>query len=577
MSTSTHTHHRITLLASAAMALCLSAHAAGPSVDAGSLLRQTEQELKTPKAKPARKAIKPKPTPAPSPSEAAVNVRSFKFAGNTLIGADKLNNALAAFVNRPLTLLQLKEAADVVTAIYRDAGWTVRTFLPKQEIEGGVVTLQIDEAVFGGAFVQGQAPQRIEASRLVQMAEANLRKGQPLHADDLDRALLLLDDLPGVSVAGNLAQGQNDGETNLAISAIDDALLNGNATLDNQGSRATGIERLSLNLNLNSPARMGDLFSANLMQTKGTSYARGSYSLPVGSDGWRAGVHASSLKYKILKSYDDSASAAGTRGTADTAGLDASYPLLRSQLSNVNLTWSYDDKTLENYAADTLSSNYKIKASSVGLNSSRIDNWGGGGSTSAYATVTQGRVNNAGSANAQADADGARVAGSYSKLSLNLNRLQSITADLSFYAALSAQAASKNLDSSERMYLGGATGVRAFPASEAGGAAGRTLTLELRQRLDNAFTLTGFYDYGHVTVNKRNANASNGNAISAVNAYALQGFGASLAWQDNKGTELKATLAKRSAPNPAADTTTGMDGDKTKNTTRLWLSAGMAF
>jgi hemolysin activation/secretion protein len=575
MSTSTHTHHRITLLASAAMVLCFSAHAAGPSVDAGSLLRQTEQELKKPKTKPARKVTKPAPTQAPSPSETTVSVRSFKFAGNTLIESDKLSNALAAYVNRPLTLAQLNDAADVVTAIYRDAGWTVRTFLPKQEISTGIVTLQIVEAVFGGAFMQGKEPQRIEASRLVQMAEANLRKGQPLHADDLDRALLLLDDLPGVSVAGNLAQGQNDGETNLAISAIDDALVNGNATIDNYGARATGIERLSANLNINSPARMGDLLSTNLMKTQGTSYARASYSLPIGSNGWRAGVHASSLTYKVLTSYDQAAS--GTHGTAETAGLDGSYSLLRSQLNNVNLTWSYDDKKLENFAANVLNSNYKIKASSLGLNSSHIDNWGGGGSTTTYAALTQGRVDNAGSANAQTDADGARVAGTYSKLNAGLNRLQSITANLSFYAALSAQVASKNLDSSERMYLGGATGVRAFPASEAGGAAGRTLTLELRQRLDNALTLTGFYDYGHVNVNKHNANASNGSAINTVNAYALQGYGASLAWQNTKGTEIKATLAKRNASNPNADLTTGMDGDKTKKITRAWISAGFAF
>jgi len=320
---------------------------------------------------------------------------------------------------------------------------------------------------------------------------------------------------------------------------------------------------------------MGDLFSTNLMKTQGTSYARGSYSLPVGSDGARAGLHVSSLKYTVLTSYD--AAATGTHGKADTAGLDASYPLLRSQLSNVNVTWSYDDKTLENFAAKVLNSNYKIKASSLGINSSHIDNWGGGGSTTTYASITQGRVDNAGSANAQTDADGARIAGVYRKLNMGLNRLQSITADLSFYAALSAQAASKNLDSSERMYLGGATGVRAFPASEAGGALGRTLTLELRQRLDNAFTLTGFYDYGHVTVNRRNANASDGSAISAVNTIALQGYGASLAWQDNKGAEIKATLATRIASNPNADPTTGLDGDKTKHITRLWISAGMAF
>ena len=551
------------------------AHSAGPNVDAGTLLRQTEQEFTAKKFPPQREHLQAKSQSLGPSDEMQIEVRSFKFTGNLLLSNEVLHSALLPFSNRSLTLRQIKEAADAVSAAYLEAGWTARASLPQQEIVDGVVTIEITEAVFGVATLEGVQPKRIEASYLVKMAQARLTKGKPLHANDLDRVLLLLDDLPGVSVAGHLAQGQNDGETNLALSVMDDALINGNATLDNQGARATGIERLSLNLNLNSPARMGDLLSTNFMQTRGTQYARGGYSLPVGNSGARAGVHASSLKYKVLTSYDDKA--AGTRGTADTVGLDASYPLLRSQLSNVNLTWSYDDKTLENYAADVLNSNYKIKASSVGINSSNIDNWGGGGSTSAYATVTQGRLNNEGSANAQADADGARTAGSYSKLNVGLNRLQSITADLSFYAAVSAQATNKNLDSSERMYLGGATGVRAFPASEAGGAAGRTLTLELRQRLDNAFTLTGFYDYGHVTVNKHNANASDGKAISALNAYALQGYGASLAWMDGKGTEVKATLAKRSAANPNADTTTFMDGDKTRYTTRLWLSAGIAF
>ena len=576
MTCSTFKQRHIALVTSCVAAFALSAHAAGPTVDAGSLLRQSEQDLKL-KNQPF---VLPSPKAAPSPTaqqagEATVQVRSFKFVGNKLLSSEQLNNALASFSNRALTLQQLRQVADAVIAIYREAGWTVQAYLPRQEIDSGVVTIEIVEASFGGASVQGTQPQRIAASRLVEMAEANLRKGQALHANDLDRTLLILDDLPGVSVAGNLVEGQRDGETNLALIATDDALVNGNSTLDNQGSRATGIERVSVNLNLNSPARVGDLLATSLMHTQGIDYMRASYTLPVGNQGWRAGLHASSLKYKVLTSYD--ANATGTRGTADTAGFEASYPLLRSQLSNAQLTWNYDDKTLENYIGNTLNSNYKIKAHSLGINSNRIDSWGNGGATTASATVTQGRVLNEGSANAQQDADGARVAGTYSKLNLSLSRLQSINAELSFYAAVSAQMASKNLDSSERMYLGGATGVRAFPSSEAGGATGRTVTLELRQRLDYAFTLTGFYDYGHVGVNKHNANAASGTPISNLNAYALQGYGASLAWQDAKGLELKAILAKRSAANPAADSTTGLDGDKTKKTTRVWLSAGLAF
>lgn len=551
------------------------AHSAGPNVDAGTLLRQTEQEFTAKKFPPQREHLQAKSQSLGPSDEMQIEVRSFKFTGNLLISNEVLHSALLPFSNRSLTLRQIKEAADAVSAAYLEAGWTARASLPQQEIVDGVVTIEITEAVFGVATLEGVQPKRIEASYLVKMAQARLTKGKPLHANDLDRVLLLLDDLPGVSVAGHLVAGAHDGETNLMLSAMDDTWANGNATLDNQGSRATGIERLSANFNVNSPARVGDLLTTNLLRTQGTRYARGGYSLPIGDDGWRAGVHASQLQYALLTSYD--ANVSGTRGNASTAGLDVSYPLLRSQLNNVNWVWSYDDKKFENFVADALNSTYRIKASSMALNGSRIDGWGGGGYSSAGITWTNGRLLNEGSPNAQSDLDGARVAGHYSKLNLNFSRLQSLNADLSFFTAINSQVASKNLDSSERMYLGGVSGVRAFPSSEAGGAAGRTVTMELRQRLDSGWTLTGFYDHGHINVNKNNANASNGTAISALNSYSLQGYGASLTWLAPGGMELKATLAKRSAANPTADVTTGQDGDKTKFTTRAWVSAGMAF
>jgi hemolysin activation/secretion protein len=553
MSTFTHAHHRITLLASAALALCMPAHAASPNVDAGSLLRQTEQELKTQKQTPAIQPRNAVPNTAVSATEATVQVRSFKFSGNNLLNTDQLDRALATYVNRALTLAQLKEAADTVTNTYREAGWTVKAYLPKQEIDGGIVTIQIVEAVFGGASLQSATPQRINATRLLNMAEANLVKGKPLHADDLDRTLLLLDDLPGISVAGHLVQGQRDGETNLAIAATDDALLTGNASLDNQGSRATGIERLSLNLNLNSPARVGDLLSLNALKTQGSDYQRLGYTLPLGYSGLRAGLHASNLNYNVIT---DEFASLNPHGTASTAGLYIMYPLLRSQLRNVNFALSYDDKKFDN-TSNNVTTSYGIKVYNASLSANQLDTWAGGGFTTANLALTSGDKS---------------TESRYTKLNLSLSRLQSVTNSLSVYASVSAQSTNKNLDSSEKMYLGGATGVRAYPASEAGGSEGNTLTLELRQRLSHNTTLTGFYDYGRIKANHDNNVASPANP----NGYNLQGYGVSLAWQASSSIDIKATLAQRAGNNPAAQAN-GTDGDGTKKVTRLWLSTGIAF
>ncbi|MBV5344513.1 MAG: ShlB/FhaC/HecB family hemolysin secretion/activation protein, partial [Rhodoferax sp.] len=189
---------------------------------------------------------------------------------------------------------------------------------------------------------------------------------------------------------------------------------------------------------------------------------------------------------------------AGYKGTADTAGLDLSYPLVRSQLQNLNLALSYDSKRFDNWSSAASMSNYRLSVYNLTLSGNQFDNWGGGGANTASVGLAQGNVNLDGSVNQSADAEGANTHGRFTKLNLNLSRLQSLTADLSWFVAASWQAANQNLDSSEKMYLGGVNGVRAFPTSEGGGTAGRTLTNELRQRLDDRLTLTAFYDYGHV-------------------------------------------------------------------------------
>jgi hemolysin activation/secretion protein len=548
---------RLSLFASASLALCIShsgAHAAGPNVDAGALLRQAEQQIKPTKSAKKRTPRKATPTAPAQATEATVQVKAFAFKGNTLLGSDALQTALISFTNRALTLAQLKEAADAISNTYREAGWTVRAYVPKQEISNGVVTLQIVEAVFGHASVQTTSLERIEASRLVGMAEALLTQGQPIHANDIDRALLMLNDLPGVSVSGNLTEGQREGETDLAIFAADDALINGNAIVDNQGSRATGTDRLSVNLNVNSPARFGDALSLNALKTQGSEYQRLGYTMPVGYSGWRAGLHASNLNYHVIT---PEFAALNPYGTATTRGWDASYPLVRSQLQNVNFALSYDDKKFHNTSNGTTTS-YGIKVYNATLSGNQTDPWNGGGITNASLTLTSGDKS---------------TEDRYNKLGLNLSRLQTLSDTLSGYVALSAQATHRNLDSSEKLYLGGATGVRAYPASEAGGSDGYTLTLELRRRLAYNLSVIGFYDYGWIKPNHNNNVASPANP----NGYSLEGYGVTLAWQATQAMDFKATLAQRMGNNPAANTTTGMDSDGTKKITRIWLSASIAF
>lgn len=545
---------RLALLIAQGAVLSHVALAATPNVDAGSLLHQTEQELSTTKSQALPAAVtKPKTSTNISDSETSLQVQGFQFIGNSLISSNELNAALAIYSQRTLNFSQLKEATEAVMTRYRESGWTARAILPKQEIENGIVKIQIIEAIFGKAIIQGESPQRIEVNRILEAVESHLPYGKAVHADQVDRILLLLDDLPGVNVSGNFVEGQVDGETNLAITATDEAYLTGNGTIDNQGSRSTGVARLSVNLNINSPARMGDLFNINTLKTQGSQFERIGYSIPLGDDGWRMGLHSSSLSYRIIT---DDFSSLNANGTAKNKGLDISYPFIRSQLKNINLNFNHDIKDFDN-SSNGSSTAYQIKSNTLALSSNLIDSWGGGGSNTFTLSTTTGQVGS--------DA-------LYRKYDLSLSRLQNITPDLSFFASGSAQTANSNLDSSEKFYLGGINGVRAYPSSEAGGSQGNLFTLELRNRVTPSITLTGFYDQGQVSVNQNNSISSPANP----NSYSLKGFGFSLAWQVSQGIDVKASLAQRVGQNPAAQAN-GTDSDGTKKLTRFWLSMGIAF
>lgn len=537
--------------------------------DSGSLLQQIERNKGLGLPEKGRATLLPPPAPLDKLAGPTITANRFRFNGNTLIDSATLAVAVAPFLNRPLSFKQLQQAAQAVTDLYRQRGWIVRAYLPHQELDGGIVTIEVVEAVFGGARVEGRPPLRMPLARILAVVEASQARGAPLNADAIDRALLLIDDFPGVTAGGNLAVGDSERETVLVLKLGDAPPYFADAGIDNTGARSTGATRLTGNLTLNSPFHVGDQLGANLIHTDGSDYARLAFSMPVGERGWRVGVNASALSYRLVT---DEFAALHGKGSSDTAGLEASYPLIRSRLHNLYLAFNLDDKRFDNQANFATTSHYAIRTVAAGLSGNLFDNFGGGGANSASLSLVQGRVDLHGSPNQVADSASTRSAGNFFKLRYSVSRQQAINDAWSVYALLSGQSANKNLDSSEKFYLGGSYGVRAYPASEAGGANGHMLNLELRGRLTPEFNVVSFFDYGHVTVNHNN----DFTGAAARNGLALKGAGLSLGWISSLHLNMKASWARRigSNPNPSAD---GSDQDGSHRQNRFWVQAALQF
>lgn len=535
--------------------------------DAGSVLQQIEQQQRKPLPEQAAPLFIP-PSPMQSLGGATVTVTEFRFTGNTLLTNQQLATAVAGFLGHPVGFSELQDAAIAVANAYRQSGWVVRAYLPKQEITNGAVTIQVIEATFGATHVEGGGT-RVSAARLTNIIRAAQAPGTALNVRALDRGLLLINDLPGVLATGRLAPGRNHSESDLVIALEDGPAVSGNVTADDAGARFTGEERLIAAASLNGPLRIGDRADGLLLHSEGSDYQRVAYSLPLASRGLRFGANASHLTYDIVTR---DFAALDAHGTSDTIGLEASYPLLRSRLRNVYLGLNIDDRQFDNASAGVTTTNYETRTATLGLYANSFDAFFGGGSTTMTLSFVQGRVDLSGSPNEGIDAITTRTAGGFNKLRYSISRLQVLTGRISTYASLSGQTASKNLDSSEKFYLGGPAGVRAYPQDEGSGSEGLLLNLEVRARLPANFGATAFVDAGQVRINKDNDILGG----AADNTAALKGAGLSASWTASFGLTLQATVSRRIGRNPNP-TSTGDDQDGSLTMNRFWLQASMPF
>ena len=231
----------------ALIAFALAANAsAQPAVDAGALQQQLERDRS--KALPELpKPPQPDATQPPAAVGPNFKVSEFVFVGNTLLSQAQLQTVVAKYLGQNLSYAQLQMVAAAVAEAYRQAGWVVRSYLPQQEVSNGVVSIQIVEAQFGQVVLQNTDPAaalRVTPELLTSRVLAAQRPGEPVNTRQLDRALLLLEQLPGVVVKGKLTPGQKDRETDLVLQTTPTALVSGDVRLDNTGARATGSNQI---------------------------------------------------------------------------------------------------------------------------------------------------------------------------------------------------------------------------------------------------------------------------------------------------------------------------------------------
>ncbi len=511
--------------------------------DAGTILQQLQPPVAAPRARAPLSIQAPPPSGLVLPGGAVVGVQSVSFAGNTVISQDALQAALGDVAGKSFDLAGLRGLAERISDFYHASGFPfARAVLPPQDLQQGVLRMEIIEGRYG--LVQAQTEESKDAALATQATPflGGLKPGAVIDNVSLERASLLLDDLPGIKTTPVIRPGAQAGTGDLVVQVRRDQRLTGDVGLDNAGSRYTGQTRARANFNLNSPFMLGDQISIHSVVSEAQLWLGAlGYSLPVGSSGLRGNVGYSYTSYSLAKEF----ASLQANGTAKVASAGLSYSLVRSQNTNLALSATYQSKDLHDNKDSTSTRESKSSESlPIALQFDYRDSAGGGGITYGSVGWTPGKLS-LDAALTGLDANNTR--GSFDKFNLDVVRLQSLPGAFSLMGRISIQTASKNLDSSEKMSLGGSGGVRAYPSGEASGDEGTLAQLELRYSA-GTYAPFVFWDGGSIRTNAKPV------ATATSNARRVSGGGVGVRYQRNAWSA-DATLAWRDQGGaPQADT-----------------------
>ena len=526
------------LLPFALLALSPSLFAQQPP-SAGSQIQQIPAAPVPQRAAPTIR-IEPSSAPATPASDAVkIVVNSLQVTGAKTYSEAELVALTGFSPGSELSLADLRGMALKITERYRSAGYFVaQAYLPAQEIRNGAVTIAVVEGQYGKIAVRNQSNL---SDTLAQRQLDGINTGDTIAIAPLESRLLLLSDIPGVNVTSTLTPGASVGASDLIVDIMPGQRVTGSIDADNAGNRYTGEYRLGATVNLNNAAGLGDVASLRVLTSgSGLKYARASYQVQLGKA--TAGVAYSWLDYELGKEF----SSLQANGTAKIASIYGSYPLIRSRNTNLYALLAFDHKTFQDRVDSTSTVvDRKAQALMATLRGDHRDSLGRGGLTSYAVTGTAGNIDIQTPFMRAFDAATAQSNGHYTKLGFSAMRLQSMTDSVSLYAGINGQIASKNLDSSEKMQLGGMNGVRAYPEGEAYADQGYLLTLEARMQLPKLseqmpgqLELVGFIDTGRVTLNKNPWTVGD-------NRRTLSGAGIGLNWSAYNNFVVRTSYARK--------------------------------
>ena len=486
---------------------------------------QFEQPSMQPSVEPELRVRDQRIQPAPAGAEnVKFTLNGINVEGATIYSDSSIRSLYADKLGKTVSLADIYDVAGELTLKYRNDGYILTQVVVQPN--GGNPTLRVVEGNVANITLQKSDPDAPINMATVEAYASQLKNSSALNAKDLERQLLLINDLPGVTARSVLSRSATPGATDVTI-IVDYDPLDGVVSVDNFGSRYLGPWQLGAAATANSWLGMNEAITAQTVIAPQSWYelAYGSlgYEMPVGDYGTKVKVFGSVTDTDPgydLKQFD-------VRGRSYLLNVGATHPIIRSRTENLYGRLNFDWRRVKSSNDIEETRRDRLSVLRAGARYEFIDTLVGADANTVDVELSKGLnilgASDEGDDNMTRDAADPQA----TKFEADIQRLQRITDNVNLLVGARGQIASNALLSSEEFSVGGVYGFgRGYDPSEVTGDHGIAGKVELQwndpYKLDpdyvDSYQLYGFYDIGRVWNEDATTNSQERDSLAAVGA-----------------------------------------------------------
>ncbi len=424
-------------------------------------------------------------------------LKTLKISGVESIDKSVISDLYKDKIDQEVSLKEIYEIADSITKIYADKGYILsRAIVPAQEIDKGNVLIKVVEGKIGEVKLEGEVPNR----KFLNPALDRMSSSKPMNVYELEKQVLMLNDLAGIKFKSILKPSKIEGYVDLILMA-EEVKYQNNIYVNNYGSKyigpIQGTAKLGLNHSFLLPFNQTDASISQARESNELRYFDISHSIPINTLGTKLTLKASNSK--AHPGYTQKRLRINGRTSNYEALLNQT--IIRSRVQNLTASFGFNIKDNKTDVLNAAFIREKIRSVKLSATFDRVDDFRG---INVFgATYTQGLKTFGASKKGQPNLSRSKGIPDFKKYEASLSRYQALPLQLSALAVINGQYTNNPLLSSEEFGYGGATFGKAYDGSEILGEKGFVGMVELRyDGISDSFQTHIqpfiFYDFGSV-------------------------------------------------------------------------------